>query len=148
MSPRGPRLEPRPTQGDPEAEARAAQEGTMSTQAHERRHPRVDLRLPVTVTSIDPEPDLEGRPCFHASTELCANLSRWGAGLLTQDPLVPGRRVLLGFELPDGASFETVGRVAWSRTVVMPEGRVESGCGVEFLEAEEPPAALFDVLSA
>ena len=66
--------------------------------------------------------------------------------LLTQDALVPGRRVLLGFELPDGASFETVGRVAWSRTVVMPEGRVESGCGVEFLEGDDPPGGLREFL--
>ncbi len=101
----------------------------------ERRHPRIDLRLPVTVSSIDPDRDVAGALCFHASTEICANVSAGGAGLLTHSPLVPGHRVLLGFELPDGDTFETVGRVAWSRTVVMPEGRVESGCGVEFIEA-------------
>jgi hypothetical protein len=108
----------------------------------ERRHPRIDLRLPVTVSSIDPDSDVSGTPCFHSSTEICANVSAGGAGLLTHDTLVPGRRVLLGFELPDGDSFETIGRVAWSRTVVMPEGRVESGCGVEFIEESGKPGEL------
>lgn len=100
----------------------------------ERRYPRIGLRMPVTVCSIDPDTDVQGRRCFLASEEICANVSLGGAGLLTQDPLAPGRRVLLGFELPDGGSFETVGRVAWSRSVVMPEGHLGSGCGVEFLE--------------
>ena len=114
----------------------------------ERRYPRVDLRLPVTVSSIDPDRDVAGTPCFHASTEICANVSAGGAGLLTHDPLVPGRRVLLDFELPNGDSFETVGRVAWSRTVVMPEGRVESGCGVEFIEESgKPGEKLLEILS-
>jgi hypothetical protein len=101
----------------------------------------------VTVSSIDPDRDLTGTPCFHASTEICANVSAGGAGLLTHDPLVPGRRVLLDFELPNGDSFETVGRVAWSRTVVMPEGRVESGCGVEFIEeSAKPGEKLLEIL--
>jgi hypothetical protein len=114
----------------------------------ERRHPRVDLALPVTVSSIDPHTDGAGASCFQISTEICANLSAGGAGLVTHDPLVPGRRVLLGFELPGGDSFETVGRVAWSRTVVMPEGRVESGCGVEFVEASDNPGEqLLEILS-
>jgi hypothetical protein len=113
----------------------------------ERRYPRIDLRLPVTVSSIDPDKDVAGTPCFRASTEICANVSAGGAGLLTHDPLIPGRRVLLGFELPDGDSFETVGRVAWSRTVVMPEGRVESGCGVEFIEPKgKPGQQLLEIL--
>jgi hypothetical protein len=114
----------------------------------ERRYPRIDLRLPVTVSSIDPDRDVAGTPCFHASTEVCSNVSAGGVGLLTHDPLIPGRRVLLGFELPGGDSFETVGRVAWSRTVVMPEGRVESGCGVEFIEQSgKPGQQLLEILN-
>ncbi|MEN8181764.1 MAG: PilZ domain-containing protein [Myxococcota bacterium] len=72
-----------------------------------RRHHRVDLRLPVRVSSIDPEPSPTGRS-FRASREICANLSLGGLGLLTRDPLVPGRRVLLELELPDGGALETI----------------------------------------
>lgn len=114
----------------------------------ERRHPRIHLRLPVTVSSIDPDTDTEGTPCFHASTEICANVSLGGAGLLTHDALAPGRRVLLGFELPDGDSFETVGRVAWSRTIVMPEGRIGPVCGVEFIHQDgQPGERLLEILT-
>jgi hypothetical protein len=42
--------------------------------------------------------------------------------------------VWIELELPDGESFETLGRVAWSRSVVGPGGAVEAGCGVEFLD--------------
>ena len=102
--------------------------------APQRRHPRVPLEVPVHVTSIDAEADQEGRPCFRASLERCTNVSLGGAGLVTAEPLPPGRRVLLGFELPDGTSFETIGRVSWSRSVVEAGGRLAAGCGIEFLE--------------
>jgi hypothetical protein len=94
----------------------------------------VPFEASVQVTSIDAETDRGGRPCFRASLERCTNLSLGGAGLLTAEPLPPGRRVLLDFELPDGTSFETIGRVTWSRSVVGPGGRVAAGCGVEFLD--------------
>jgi uncharacterized protein (TIGR02266 family) len=101
--------------------------------ASRRRHPRVALELPVRLTSIDPERDRRGAPFFRATREHCANVSAGGACLRTADPLEPGSRVLLELELPDGQAFETLGRVAWSRSSVLRDGVVEAGCGVEFL---------------
>jgi uncharacterized protein (TIGR02266 family) len=98
-----------------------------------RRHPRVALELPVRLTSVDPERDRSGAPFYRATDERCANVSAGGAYLCTADPLVPGSRVLLELELPDGQPFEALGRVAWSRRTVLPDGAVEAGCGVEFL---------------
>ena len=101
----------------------------------QRRHQRVPVDMTVRLTTIDPEPDPRtGRPFFRASRELCANLSPGGAFIRTADPLSPGRRVLVEIELPQGRAIEAVGRVAWSRTLIGPGGRVEgSGAGVEFL---------------
>lgn len=101
--------------------------------ASQRRHPRVALELPVRLTSIDPERDRSGAPFFRATREQCANVSAGGACLRTADPLAPGSRVLLELELPDGQAFETLGRIAWSRSIVLRDGVVEAGCGVEFL---------------
>jgi len=101
--------------------------------AAQRRHPRIALELPVRLTSVDPERDRSGAPFYRATREQCANVSAGGAYLRTADPLAPGSRVLLELELPDGRAFETLGRVAWSRRTVQRGGRVETGCGVEFL---------------
>ena len=111
----------------------------MSQPTATRRHPRVELELPVRLSSIDPERDPSGAPFFRAARELCANVSAGGACIRTADPLAPGARVWVELELPDGPAFETLGRVAWSRSVVVPGGAVEAGCGVEFLglSAEE-----------
>lgn len=117
--------------------------------SRERRHERVALTLPVRVSSIDPETDPHtGLPCFRAMREVCANVSRGGAYIRTTDPLSPGRRVLLELELPDGASFETVGRIAWSRTVLSPSGSVECGSGVEFLGGNDNQREALGVLLA
>jgi len=100
-----------------------------------RRHPRVPVQVPVRLSTIDPETDPRtGRPFFRASRETCANLSRGGAFIRTGDPLSPGRRVLVEIHVPDGEPIETIGRVAWSKTVLQPGGQPgESGVGVEFL---------------
>jgi hypothetical protein len=113
----------------------------------QRRHPRVALTLPVRLTSIDPERDLSGATFFRATRELCANVSAGGACLRTADPPRPGSRVLLELELPDGRAFETLGRIAWSRSIVGPGGVVEAGCGVEFLGAADARASLAPWLS-
>jgi uncharacterized protein (TIGR02266 family) len=100
-----------------------------------RRHERVVIDVPVRVSTIDPEPDPRtGRTCFRASRELCANLSRGGAFIRTQDPLAPGRRVLVELDVPGQEPIEAIGRVAWSKTVLAPTGAAgESGVGVEFV---------------
>lgn len=104
---------------------------------HSRRHPRVPVRVPVRVSTIDPETDPRtGRPCFRATREMCANLSRGGAFIHTDDPLSPGHRVLVEIHVPGREPLETLGRVAWAKSVLGPSGRIDNGVGVEFLGAE------------
>ena len=102
-----------------------------------RRHPRVAVKLPVRISTIDPETDpTTGRPFFRATREVCANLSRGGLFIKTNEPPSPGRRVLLELHFPDGRPLEAVGRVAWSKVLVGPEGESRvNGVGVEFLGA-------------
>ena len=102
-----------------------------------RRHPRVDVALPVRISTIDPETDPNtGRPFFRATREVCANLSRGGLFIKTAEPPSPGRRVLLELHFPDGRPLEAVGRVAWSKVLVDPHGESRTkGVGVEFLGA-------------
>ena len=100
-----------------------------------RRHRRVEMRAAIRLSTIDPEIDPHsGRPFFRVCEESCTNLSRGGARVRTREPLVPGRRLLLEMQLPDGCSFEAIARVAWWR----PESaasreRAEIGIGVKFL---------------
>lgn len=104
------------------------------SQRSTRRHPRIPVRVPVRVSSIDAETDPRtGRPCYRATRELCANLSRGGAFIRTDEPISPGHRVLVEIQLPGRAPIETLGRVAWSKTVLAPGGHREAGVGVEFL---------------
>jgi uncharacterized protein (TIGR02266 family) len=108
----------------------------------QRRHPRVPVTLPVRVSTIDPEIDPRtGRPCFRASREVCANLSRGGLFIHTADPIAPGRRVLVEMHFPDGSPLEAVARVAWSKRVLgAPDDAPRDGIGVEFIGA--PPQQL------
>lgn len=103
--------------------------------SHRRRHARVPARIPVRISTIEPEQDRwTGRPFFRATREESANLSRGGVFVRTDEPLAPGRRILLEVDLPNGSAIEAIGRVAWSKRVVTPgtsEG--DSGIGVEFL---------------
>jgi len=105
-----------------------------------QRHPRREVRIPVSVSTIDAEIDREsGKRFFRSSEERFANLSRGGAFVTTAEPVAPGRRLLLEFELPDGATIEAIARVAWSRTRI--GGRAErpgaqSGIGVEFVGSD------------
>jgi len=113
----------------------------MSDQASEserRRHRRVAADLPVRLSTLDPERDAwSGRPFFRASKETCANLSRGGMFVRTDEPISPGRRVLLEVSMPTGQRLEAIGRVAWSKTVLVPpsigQRSREAGIGVEFL---------------
>ena len=101
----------------------------------QRRHRRVSVHVPVRVSTIDPETDPRtGRPYFRATREYCANLSRGGAFIRTSDPFSPGHRVLVEIHVPESEPIETMGRIAWSKTVLgAADGTEECGVGVEFL---------------
>jgi Tfp pilus assembly protein PilZ len=105
------------------------------TEKPDRRHRRVSTRIPVRISTIEPDRDpWTGRPFFRASQETCANVSRGGAFVRTTELLNPGRRVLVELNLPDGAQIEAIGRVAWTRRVIAPgEPEPDSGIGIEFL---------------
>jgi Tfp pilus assembly protein PilZ len=108
----------------------------MSDQTEsQRRYQRIYATLPVRVSTIEPESDpYTGRPFFRAIQETCANVSRGGAFVETCEPLAPGRRVLLELSLPGGSQVETIGRIAWTKTVITPDGTDRgSGVGIEFL---------------
>ena len=99
-----------------------------------RRHRRVPARVPVRISTIEPERDpWTGRPFFRATEETSGNLSPGGAFVRTAEPLKPGRRVLLEFHLPQGQPVEAIGRVAWTRRVLAPDEREhDGGVGIEF----------------
>jgi len=100
-----------------------------------QRHQRKTVRLPVRISSIDPEIDPEtGKPYFVTAEETCGDLSRGGAFVLASEPPRPGARLLIEVELPDGEAVQTVARVAWTRVRFPSEGpEAHTGFGVEFL---------------
>ena len=103
-----------------------------------RRHQRIALRLPVDVSTIDPERDPRtGRPYFRACRELCGNLSTGGMFIATSEPPSPGRRLLVRIHAPDGAPIEAVARVAWRAPGV-------GGVGVEFVGANAATQAALE----
>jgi hypothetical protein len=125
-------------------EVATAEQATVS---HQRRHERIRADIPVRISTIEPDLDpLTGRPYFRASQERCANLSRGGAFIRTDELLDCGRRVLVELSLPDGGQVEAIGRVAWTQHALA-EPRSELGCGVgiEFLGGA---AEQFSVLEA
>lgn len=103
--------------------------------ARRREHRRHPATLPVRVSTVDAETDLATRrPFFRASREWCANLSRGGLFIRTDQPFGAGRRVLVELTLPDGRRVEAVGRVAWTRRSPTRGERSDAdGVGVEFL---------------
>lgn len=113
-----------------------------------RRHLRVPASLPVRISTLEPERDpWTGRPFFRASREYCINVSRGGVFIGTDEPLVPGRRILVELSLPDGRPLEAIGRVAWSKRVMTP-GRDPGDCGIgiEFLGAEADRISALETL--
>lgn len=108
-----------------------------------RRHPRIAVRVPVDVSTIDPEIDPRtGRPYFRECQELCGNLSTGGMFIASADPPGPGRRLLLRIHAPDGAApIEALARVAWRKPEV---GREQPGVGVEFLKPSEATRAAIE----
>ncbi len=105
----------------------------MSDFPKPRRYPRIALRVPVELSTIDPERDPRtGQPYFRETRELCGNLSSGGMFIASVDPPTTGRRLLLRIHRPDGLPpIETVARVAW-RKLEAPAPD-EPGVGVEFL---------------
>jgi Tfp pilus assembly protein PilZ len=107
----------------------------MSDEHQQRRHPRFEMAISVTLSSIDPESDpRSGRPFFRSVHETCANLSRGGAFVRTSETFERGRRLLLEFELPNGHQLEALGRVAWAQRDLEIDGQLgEEGIGIEFM---------------
>lgn len=90
---------------------------------------------------------------------MVVDISLAGAGLLTEEPLVPGERVSLAFATPTlWDPLVVMAVVAWARPLVpgtdrriAPQGtrsRLTSRAGVAFDHAEPPAVlALFEMLS-
>lgn len=115
-----------------------------------RRHERVDSAIPARISTIEPERDpWTGRPFFRTLQETCANVSRGGAFIKTDEPLDPGRRILVEIRLPSGQPLEAIGRIAWVKRILSPDRRKsESGVGIEFLGgASEQLQALDEYVS-
>jgi hypothetical protein len=124
--------------------------GSDQSYTGQRRHTRIAARIGVRISTVDPDRDpWTGRPVFRASRETCANVSRGGAFVVTDQPLAPGRRILMELNIPDGTPFEAIGRVAWSRRVTSPGPNAEgSGIGVEFLGAAAHQFSALDAFIA
>lgn len=117
-----------------------------NSEPHERRPepaPRVAVRLPARISTIDAETDpFTGKTFFRSCLETSANLSTGGVFVVMRETIPPGRRVLVELEMPGGRTLQTVGRVAWTRTSVRaardpgPAGSgpaTEPGVGIQFL---------------
>ena len=111
-----------------------------------RRHPRIDARIPVRISTIDADRDpWTGRPYFRSSQETCSNLSRGGAFVRTGELLEPGRRVLVELSLPNGSQVEAIGRVAWTKRSLAAQGpELDSGIGIEFLGGVSTQLSVLD----
>ena len=102
-----------------------------------QRKRRIPVLIAAHISTIDPETDpVSGEPCFHSSQESVANLSYGGAFVETPEILPLGRRLLVELELPEGKRVEAIGRVAWTRARVTPQGIAPgAGFGIEFVGA-------------
>ena len=113
--------------------------------ANRRRYERISTEVSVRISTIEPERDpWTGRPFFRASKEVCANVSHGGVFVKTNEPLTPGKRLLIEVQLPDSFRLEAIGRVAWTKRIMTPDSiDGESGIGIEFIGgASEQFAAL------
>ncbi len=104
-------------------------------ESERRRHERIPACLPVRISTIDPETDpWTGKPFFRSSREWSTNISRGGLFVRTQEPILPGQRVLLELALPGGRAIEAVGRVAWARRVMRVGAEEDdAGIGLQFV---------------
>ncbi len=110
---------------------------SQASSIERRRFPRINLQVPIRLSTIDPELDPgSGRPFFRSCEETVADLSRGGARVQSHEPLATGRRLLLELDLPDGRSFEAIARVAWVRIEPSVSNGNDDGAyglGLEFL---------------
>ena len=120
----------------------------MSGKHQRRRHPRIEAKFGVKLSSIDPEHDpSNGRPFFRSVRETCANVSRGGAFVYTRERFGAGRRVLLEFDLPGGEQIEALGRVAWTnRNLPGADDAGRPGIGIEFMGGASPQWKALDSL--
>ncbi|MFK7897642.1 MAG: PilZ domain-containing protein [Myxococcota bacterium] len=113
-----------------------------------QRHQRVMAQVPARISTVDAERDPDTGKLFFRSTETTtANLSRGGAFVHSWEPLAPGRRVVINFELPTGAEIQVVGRVAWTRRELRLGDTQElqpPGYGVEFVGGTAAEVAALD----
>jgi len=101
-----------------------------------QKHRRVNVRVPVRVSTVDPEKDPQtGKLYFFTSEEYSANISRGGAFVATPESIDRGRRVLVEIAIPGGSTIQTLGRVVWKR---LGSGKMDAlppnrpGIGIEF----------------
>jgi len=119
-------------------------------QAHSglQRFPRVPTAVAVRVTTVEPETDPDtGKAFFRSAEETTANLSHGGAYLRSWEPLAPGRRVVITIALPRSEELQLVGRVAWTRRALLPNGASEieaPGYGIEFIGGSSTELAALD----
>jgi len=104
-----------------------------------QRYRRIALRTSAKISTIDPELEPRtGRPYFRTTEDTCANVSRGGAYIESDELVSPGRRVLVEIELPKGEQVRAVGRVLWSKTAVEgTKATANFGMGIEFVGAED-----------
>jgi Tfp pilus assembly protein PilZ len=115
-----------------EAEVSAA----AKSEGNKKQSKRVNVRVPIRISTIDPEKDPEtGRLYFYTSEEYSANISRSGAFVNTPEPIDPGRRVLVEIDIPNGSSIQTVGQVVWKQVAPSTSettGIRKPGVGIKF----------------
>ena len=118
-------------EGPSAAESSSADESSGAVTPPRQQHPRVDTRMRVRISTVDPETDPEGKPFFRTCEERCFDISRGGTFVMTPDPIEPGLRVLLELDIPGGDTVQTLGRVVWKS--LDSSGSKPAGIGVEFL---------------
>jgi hypothetical protein len=115
-----------------------------------QRHPRIGTAVPVRISTVDPETDLDtGKLFFRSAEETTANLSRGGAYLRSWEPLESGRRVIVALDLPSGEELQLTAGVAWTRLVIRrtpSEELAATGYGLEFFGCSTRELARLDRL--
>jgi Tfp pilus assembly protein PilZ len=130
-------------------EARRRETSMGERAEHPKTDPRLAVRMRVKVSTVDPETDpWTGKSFFLSLEETCANVSRGGAFVVTEETIAPGRKLLLELEVPGGERLQTFGRVAWTRARLSPGSpageEAESGIGIEFLASRRDQLVRLD----